>query len=272
LLLEDNTLTKPFEEHVKWVQELPSGHGGYFRKTFVYSVGHDASRGRLVYGLLVVSALKVGESAGHDELNKLESTWVCKAQYSHCFSELSDIVAGKEDYTLKDLAVWLDEQITTAEPRQIDLFGIRFPADSQAQWGIILIVTVLLYFWMHLRELSPRLKADHSGLEVAWPGLYRSWIAYAVVWVTVVFVPLYALRILGLNRVHYKSPWRSFVIANWRDVSLWLAVPLILYCILSVSSCLKLRQLALLADAARQKDESELPEEESASAAKASAD
>lgn len=224
------------------------------------------------FGYIVVRMSEAIAYDGHNSLKQRNPAWDCKVDFAHCFVELDDIAIGKGAYSLKNLSQWLEEEVAHSEPGHIDVFGIKFPADSQAQWGIILIVTVLLYFWMHLRELSPRLKAAHSGVEIAWPGLYRSWIAYVVVWGTVVFVPLYALWILGLNRVHYKSPWRTFVASNWRDVGLWLAVPLVLYSVLSVWSCLKLRRLALLADAARQKDENEPVKEEPASSAQAGAE
>ena len=225
----------------------------------------------VIVGFVPVLVHVSDSGVGHDFLTHLESTWDCRDEYAKCFSELREVAQDREHFSLKDLSKWLDDEIMSAEPSRIDIFGIRFPADSQFQWGIILILTVLLYFWMHLRELSPRLKANHSGLEVAWPGLYRSWIAYAVMWTTVVFVPLYALWILGLNRIHYKSPWQTFVVSTWRDVAMWLALPLIIYSVLSVWSCLKLRRLALLADAARQVAECE-PSKEETAAARASAE
>jgi hypothetical protein len=151
------------------------------------------------------------------------------------------------------------------------VFGIKFPAEAQFQWGIILILVVLVYFWLHVQELSPRLKGDHEGLDVAWPGLYPSWAAYAVVWVSVVGVPLYALWILGLNRVHYRPPFATFFRSNWLNITLWLVVPLPVFIVLSVWSCLTLRRLALLAQAARQEDESKPSEQEAASTAKAGA-
>lgn len=97
---------------------------------------------------------------------------------------MRDVAAGKEQYALKDLSQWLDDELAHTEPRQIDVFGIKFPAGAQFQWGIILILVVQVYFWLHLRELSPRLERDHPGLDVAWPGLYPSWAAHAVVWVS----------------------------------------------------------------------------------------
>ena len=42
------------------------------------------------------------------------------------------------------------------------------------RWGILLIVGIQLYLWIHLHELSPRLKEGDAGWDVAWIGVYRS--------------------------------------------------------------------------------------------------
>jgi hypothetical protein len=227
----------------------------------------------MVAGELVkVAANRHFTARGNGLLVGLESTWTCTNRYAVCFRELAEIAAGREHYALKDLSQWLDDELAHTEPRQIDVFGIKFPAGAQFEWGIILIVVVQLYFWLHVRELSPRLEGGHPGLDVAWPGLYPSWAAYAVVWGSVVAVPLYGLWILGLNRIHYRPPFRPFLRSNWLDITLWMAIPLAVYTILSVWSCLTLRRLALLAQAARQENESKASEQEASSTAKAGAE
>lgn len=58
------------------------------------------------------------------------------------------------------------------------IFGIPFPHDQLPSWGVILLICVQLYFWIHLCEISSRIHPDSPGWDVAWIGLYSQ--SYAV--------------------------------------------------------------------------------------------
>jgi hypothetical protein len=46
-----------------------------------------------------------------------------------------------------------------------EALGMKFPADKVTLWGIILILSVQLYFFVYLRQLSGRLRANDPGWD-----------------------------------------------------------------------------------------------------------
>jgi hypothetical protein len=183
-----------------------------------------------------------------------ESSWQCKGSFAQCFSELKRAAAGRDRYSFKDLSDWLDNQIGRYQQEDIEIFNIRFPIEDQARWGIILILALLSYLWLHLHELCPSLQPDHSGLAVAWVGLYSSVYAYSAILLTVAVLPLAAIISFGLSVIHYQSPFLLFVRANWFGLLTWIVIPSAACGLLSLLSCLQIHRLAALASVARNQD------------------
>jgi hypothetical protein len=57
-------------------------------------------------------------------------------------------------------------QAEASKPRtdSFEVFGVKFPVEKATRCGILLIVGVQLYLWIHLHELSPKLNEGGHGL------------------------------------------------------------------------------------------------------------
>jgi hypothetical protein len=82
-----------------------------------------------------------------------------------------------ESETLASIAKKIEtEQAKESVPAAI--FGIPFPHDQLPTWGVMLLVCVQTYFWIHLCEITSRIQPDSPGWNVAWIGMYNQ--RYAV--------------------------------------------------------------------------------------------
>jgi hypothetical protein len=81
----------------------------------------------------------------------------------------------------------------------LEAFGVKFPAQGATRWGIALILAVQLYFWIHLHELSKKLKPHDDGWEVAWVGVYPSNSSRIVFRISAFLLPLCAVVVVGMR-------------------------------------------------------------------------
>jgi hypothetical protein len=75
--------------------------------------------------------------------------------------------------------------------------GVKIPVESALQWGILVILAIQFYLWIHLHELAPRLRDDDPGWDVAWIGVYRSLPARAFFLFSAAGMPFLAVLLLG---------------------------------------------------------------------------
>jgi hypothetical protein len=212
----------------------------------------------LMYAPVGQSGAKVGIWAhGYDRpLPRSDYGWLlppdlqCLEPFDECFRELDQLTEDKREYKLTDIATFLDSEVK-GQTREFEVFGIKFPTEDLSRWGIVLILAILAYFCLHLRELSPQITSTDTGLEVAWLGLYSSWYSYGLFWFSVLALPLTSILFLGVSGA--KLQW-SFRAANRWHWSAWVIIPSIVCCVLAVLSCLEARRLALLAETARRND------------------
>jgi hypothetical protein len=167
---------------------------------------------------------------------------------------LDRVARDKGIYALKDLSDSLDAEMAGNE-RQFEVFGIKFPIEDLSRWGIVLEIAILLYFCVHLRELSPKMTSADPGLDVAWVGLYSSWLASSLVWMSVLVLPGIAVILLGMAGARYQGPFSAAVRTNGWDLCMWIVCPSIVCCALASFSCLAARRLALMASHARSSGE-----------------
>lgn len=88
------------------------------------------------------------------------------------------------------------------------IFGIPFPHDYLPSWGVILLISVQAYFWIHLCELTSRIQPDSQGWGVAWIGMYNQSSARHLFKVSACAIP--AISILFVSAVEL-SPYSRLV-------------------------------------------------------------
>jgi hypothetical protein len=54
----------------------------------------------------------------------------------------------------------------------MEFLGLKIPESTISMWGVIIIVAVQCYFWLHLQAFWSRQTLNDLGLNLAWIGLY----------------------------------------------------------------------------------------------------
>jgi hypothetical protein len=201
-------------------------------------------------------------------MHVLVDNWACKGSFSDCFQDLVSVGRNRTQYSLKDLASYIDGLVAN-QSKDFEVVGIKFPKEDLTRWGIILLCSILVYFCLHLRELSPKISARDEGLDVAWLGLYPSWYSESLVWLSLVVLPSVAVVMLGKQGAKYEflwspqgqSRWARVIdwlkYQPWGNLTIWIFLPLTVCATLGILSCLSAMKLAKLADTARTAPSSE---------------
>lgn len=110
----------------------------------------------------------------------------------------------KLDGILKDL-----QNRTGGESFQV--FGVKIPASATTRWGVMVVLSVQLYFWMHLSELRRRLLPEDAGWNVAFIGMYPTLPARIVYYATSCALPVLGIVALCVKGI-LAGENRTFVI------------------------------------------------------------
>jgi hypothetical protein len=114
------------------------------------------------------------------------------ARFSDAFYELDQATADFQDTDFIHLKRILHQsEKNTKETFQA--FGVTFPIETTSRWGILVIVSVQLYLWMHLREFRKRC---FGITEIAWIGSYEDFVPRLVFVLTAILFPVVVVRVL----------------------------------------------------------------------------
>jgi len=133
---------------------------------------------------------------------------------SQSFAELMK-AAPNQDVSFESIASSFEQEAAKPKFDSFEVFGVKFPVETASRWGIILIVGIQLYLWIHLHELSPRLKVGDPGWDVAWMGVYRSLPARWLFFVLTVGLPIITIGLLGKHALQKATllSWLVYIAA-----------------------------------------------------------
>ncbi len=127
--------------------------------------------------------------------------------FSDSFRELDDATIGIQGKSFEELKYVLAQEAAKPKAESLELFGVKFPVATARLWGVGAIFVIQLYLWIHLHELSPRLRADDPGWDVAWIGVYRSRWARGLFVITAAVLPLFTAILLDIHALRGASFW-----------------------------------------------------------------
>ncbi len=141
-----------------------------------------------------------------------------EGKYPKAFPELEASTSGMQMLKLNEVVSRLHDMQGRGEPN-IEVVGLKLPGAEIRSWGIVLLLSVQFYFWLHLHELGRRIEPSSPGWDVAWIGMYTSLSATLTMLVSVCLLPLSAILFLlrGLPRFgHSESgrPWMFWIVSS----------------------------------------------------------
>jgi hypothetical protein len=86
-----------------------------------------------------------------------------------------------------------------------EAFGMKFPVERITLWGAVLVVSVQLYLLIYLRRLRGRLRPDDPGWDVPWVGMDDDTASLAIMFCSIVLLPIFAMILLGYQSIRVKQ-------------------------------------------------------------------
>jgi len=116
--------------------------------------------------------------------------------FDDAFPELGSVSSDISTLEINDAVHRVESQVASAE-KNISLLGFNVPVSQLSQRGILVLLSVQCYLWLHLHELSKRIEPDAEGWDVAWIGVYRTRAAMATTVISCFLMPVCASMTLA---------------------------------------------------------------------------
>ncbi len=177
----------------------------------VYYQDDNATKQRLLVPVPIASRTPVRVQAA---LIATHSYWK-PGPFGTAFAEVNLATAGIQQNSFETIASNLADEAAKPKPDSFEVFGVKFPVETASRWGVVLIIGLQLYLWVHLHELSPRLKEADPGWDVAWIGVYQSLPARALFIACTAVLPFLTIGLLGRHALEQSRNvvWIMYVAA-----------------------------------------------------------
>jgi hypothetical protein len=86
-----------------------------------------------------------------------------------------------------------------------EAFGMKFPVGKATSWGIVLLLSVQVYFFIYIRQLWGKLRPDDPGWDVPWVGMDPSRISQTIMFCSMVLLPICTIVLLVYQPLHAKQ-------------------------------------------------------------------
>jgi hypothetical protein len=156
------------------------------------------------FGSVVLSANDVREyEVSQQTISSVFTNMQPSGSFAESFTDLSTAARNFADLSLEDIEKFLHDEAGKGQD-VFEAFGMKFPASRVTLWGQILLLSVQLYFFIYLRQLSGKLRADDPGWDVPWAGMDMSHVGQAVMIFTLIVLPISAVALLDFQAVRGK--------------------------------------------------------------------
>lgn len=90
----------------------------------------------------------------------------------------------------------IPERLAALQPKgeqEIEVIGLKISAGEVTRWGVMFLLAVQCYFWIHLHEFTRKVDPASPGRDVAWIGVYHSLAASLASVLSACLLPVAAL-------------------------------------------------------------------------------
>jgi hypothetical protein len=112
------------------------------------------------------------------------------------FSALHRVTTDYQELELRKVGRIIGAELQRSGDR-VEFLGLKFPERVISTWGVVIIASIQLYFYLHLRAFRSRLTPIDPGLNLAWIGLYPDRLAFVVSLVTISLLPMGVISYLA---------------------------------------------------------------------------
>jgi len=132
--------------------------------------------------------------------------------FDTAFPEVNTSVSGIGTLAITDAVRRIESAVATSQ-RDVSLLGFSVPISQLSKWGVLILFSVQLYFWLHLHELVTKIEPAAEGWDVAWIGLYAARASFVVAVISSCVLPVAATVTLAAKIFNLESYYRKTALA-----------------------------------------------------------
>jgi hypothetical protein len=163
-----------------------------------------------VYQVRIPVVMRKVKVPAQDYLRKMANANWELGTFDKSFRSLSMFVRNLQSLSLEDVRTLIDNE-KGRTGGQIEVAGLKIPASALGIWGVLVLVGLQIYFWLHFREFVNRLTITDKAWSFPWVALYPSACSLWVFRASAMVLPLVAafalMRVAFLNRAYNAQPW-----------------------------------------------------------------
>lgn len=130
-------------------------------------------------------------------LQKVFPNWGV-GSFDESFPELSKVIGSFYEVSIEEIKDRLSQETGKGE-ESFEVFGLKLPVGQLTTWGTLILLSLQLYFYLHLSELSKKLGVDDPGWNVPWIGMYQSRPSRSLFFLTCCAVPTVVIALLAIS-------------------------------------------------------------------------
>lgn len=174
--------------------------------------------------------------ANHD---KIDARWR-PGKFNDTFPELSALTKNLDSLTIDQVSDLLKRDEEQAR-QSFEIFGAKFPSEILGIWGIVILLSIQLYQWLHLRNFI-YLNSSNEKIDFPWIALYRGFIPKVVTIFSACLLPIIVIFKIRKNEMKFIDyQWLGFKPDDWGFV--FILVPLAISILLAILTIYNLRKL-----------------------------
>jgi hypothetical protein len=154
------------------------------------------------------------------------STLWPRERFDKTFRSLDALTRNVQTSSLYDIQMHL-EDLEKREGGQIEAFGLKIHGETLARYGLVVLLAVQTYFWLHLRTFRRRAKDQDFEPTAAWVLIYDDWWARRASEASVILLPATAALAVTMAAAPPGEFWeivRHTLKPSWAYVAVVLAL------------------------------------------------
>ncbi len=131
----------------------------------------------------------------HAQVKGLAVKWRT-GQFKESFRDLDELTQNYQEISFAKIEKILEGEAARSGER-LEILGIKLPVNALRSWGVVIVLAIQLYFFLHIREFKNRLSVDNEAWGVAWVALYPGILEGLVFLLSALFLPIALVGIFG---------------------------------------------------------------------------
>jgi hypothetical protein len=132
-------------------------------------------------------------------LKKIFPDWGTGA-FGEAFPDLAKALGSFYEVSIEDMKDRLAQEAGKGE-ESFEVFGLKIPVGQLTTWGALTLLSLQVYFYLHLKELFKKLGVDDPGWDIPWIVMYQSRMSKALSLLSCCLIPTLVVGLLAFYSI-----------------------------------------------------------------------